>query len=78
MPMTAFKNGAEPGGQSTGVVSQSDEKAAGPAENAATRPMASRRICARSPRFDPRAMNAARFQSQSNCESERITPLAWS
>ncbi len=52
---TALRNFGEPGGQSTGEVSQREEDKTGNSEKSRSRAMASTRICRESPRLDPRA-----------------------
>src|SRR5207249_11954464 len=55
---TAFMNGGEPGGQSTGMVRQRVDCSKGWSENSCRRAIAARTIAGESPRFEPRAMIA--------------------
>ena len=55
---TAFRNAGDPGGQSTGVVFQIDERTSGSTEKSWSFWNARRRMFAESPRFEPSATNA--------------------
>jgi hypothetical protein len=55
---TAFTNGGEPGGQSTGEVCQREDFESGAVESCCTCSIAARRIPEESPRFEPSATNA--------------------
>jgi hypothetical protein len=55
-PTTAFINGGDPGGQSTGVVLMSADLNSGAADNDCKRAIALPTISSESPRFDPSAM----------------------
>ncbi len=57
-PTTAFINGGEPGGQSTGSVFHKEDFASGKSEQACNRLIAAARIVFESPRLEPKATYA--------------------
>jgi len=64
-PTTAFRKEGEPGGQSTGAVSQRDDFRRGSSDRVWSRSIAARRIASESPRLEPRAMKARIFAGRS-------------
>ena len=63
-------SGVWPGGQSTGLVRQREERRAGSVENASSRSMASWIKAAELPRFDPSAMKTDGSRSERSVQSE--------
>jgi len=58
-PAMALTKDGDPGGQSTGVVRQSDERSSGASDSICSRSNARRRISFESPRLEPRATKAS-------------------